>query len=257
MKTIKKLLCILLAVTLACGSGFIMDCQKVDAAYKVYAPNDVRCGVGKRYCRTVTVDLVSASDTIKNIKIYQGRRQSRNLVVKLTSKGRTDYNPYATFTYYAKKPGTYKIKFDVYKSKRAKRASRVIAVHAQGYNSSITAVSFNGKNIIKDYQDCYNYYTDKKSGKIKFTLANGYRIKKIRMSYYDQNGDVKTVAFKNGKKVSFGRYGSSWDIETYWQKSMWATTQFDITYTDRYAQNVDNNEHTVSYYIYSRASKWY
>lgn len=257
MKAIKKMLCILLAITLACGVGVMTDCQKAEAAYKVYAPNDVRCGVGKRYYKTARIDLVSGEDTIKNIKVYQGKKKSKNLVAKLTALSHSDYSPYAYITYYAKKPGTYKIKFDVYKSKKSKRTSRVITVHAQGYDSSIVAVSFNGKNIVKDYKDCYSCYTDRKSGKIKFTLAKGYSIKKIRMSYRDQNGDWKTIAFKNGKKATFGRYGYSSDTESYWSKDMWALTQFEITYKDRYAQNVDNSEHTVSYYVYTKASKWY
>lgn len=259
MKISRKLLCFLLAIVLGCCTGIIGNCQKAEAAIKVWAPSNVRCGVGMRYAASARIDLVSPKDTIKNIKAYQGKKRTSNLIVKQTYRYHSEYtsSPYATLTFYAKKTGTYKIKFDVYKTAKSKRTSREITVHAKGYGGVISSVSLNGKYIIKDSKDCSSYYYHGSSAKVKFGLAKGYKIKKIRIVRYDQNGDPKRVAFKNGKKVTFGKYGSSLDTESTWQRAMWSLTQFEITYRDSFAQDVDNNEYTTYYYLYTKASKWY
>lgn len=257
MKKLKKIICGFLVMVMSVTLLFAADSQTALAAGSVYVNSDVRCGVGMRYSSAIKVSLVDTNDTIKNIKVYQGKKKTNNLVVKLTEKNTGSYSPYAYLTIYAKKAGTYKIKFDVYKSSKRKRTSRTVRVHAQGYNSVISSVKLNGKNIIKSSSDTYSAYVSNKSAKVKFGLSNGYKIKKITVSYRDQNGREKTKNFKNGKKLNLGNYGYSYDNNNYWQKGMWAYTKFTITYKDKYAQDVNYNEGTVTYYIYKKATKWY
>jgi len=257
MKATKKLLCFFLTCILTCSAGFVLNCQETEAASTVWAPNDVRCGVGLRYSGSASISLVSKSDSIKNLKVYQGKKKTKNLFVRMTYKYKSDSSPYAQLSFYAKKAGNYKIKFDVYKSAKSKRCSRTINVHAKGYGTIISTVSINGKKVTNDYSNYSSYYAGAGSAKVKFSLADGCKIKKIRVSRYDQNGQAKKVSFKNGSKVTFGKYGSSSDNDYSWQKGMWSTTTFEITYKNKYAQNVDNSESVIYYTIYTKASKWY
>lgn len=254
MKKLKRVVCGLFAIVMSVMMVLSVDCQKVSAAGKVYVNSDVRCGVGMKYYSGVRVTLAGENDRIKNVKVYQGKKKTTNLVVKVTSQRKGEY---AYLTMYAKKAGTYKVTFDVYKDSKTKRTSRTIKVHAQGYNTVIKSVQLNGKNIVEDANSAYSTYISNKSAKVKFGLADGYKIKKITVSSYDQNGEEKTKSFKNGKNVTFGKYGYTYDSDYYWEKGMWAYTKFTITYVDKYAQSVDNNESTVTYYIYTRATKWY
>lgn len=263
MKKIKKILCILLAAVLCLGTGLAVNGQEAEAAGKVNAPKKAICGVGARYGNSFTVDLVEKSDTIKNIKAYQGNAKTKNLIVKKTYQFRGDdfstIEPYARIEFYAKKAGSYKIKFDVYKSSKKKRASRTVNVYANGTGGVISSVTIDGLNV-SGYSGNYNpseYYTTKNSGKINFKLSKGYKIKSIKMIYHGKNGKEVTKTFKNGKKATFGKYAYSYSSSYSSSSEMWATTRFEITYKNAYAQNKNGREGVVSYYVNKKASKWY
>ncbi len=254
-----KALSLLLAFAFIFGAGFAAGGRDVQAASSVYVVSKARCGVGMRYSSTVTVNLVASTDTIKNIKVYSGTKGSKktsNLVVKRTYQYKSSYRPYADLTFYAKKAGTYRIKFDVYKSSKSKRTSRTVTVFASGYGSSISKVTLDKTTATSSAANMSSYYTTKSSAKVKFTMAKGLKIKKITASYLDQNGKVKTKTFKNGSKITFGKYGSSSDTDYIWQRGMFAYTHFVISYTDSYAQD-DSAVYTAYYTIYTKASKWY
>lgn len=221
------------------------------------------CGVGARYGNSFIVDLVEKNDSIKNIKVYQGNKKTKNLVVKRTYQYRgydsSTTAPYARIEFYAKKAGSYKIKFDVYKNSKKKRASRTVNVYANGTGNVISSVTVDGWNV-SGYSGNYSpseYYTTKNSGKINFKLSKGYKIKNIKMFYYNKNGKEVSKTFKNGKKATFGKYASSYSSSYSSGSEMWATTRFEITYKNAYAKNKSEREGVVSYYVNKKASKWY
>lgn len=265
MKKAKKHLCILLAAVLCLGTGLAVNGQEAEAAGKVVAPKKAICGVGASHASSFTVDLAEKGDTIKNIKVYQGSKRTKNLYVRKTylNKGYESETyseaPYARINFYAKKAGTYKIKFDVYKSNKKKRTSRTVSVYANGTGDVISSVTIDGRNV-SGYSANYtptDYYTTKNNGRIKFNLAKGYKIKNIKINYYSKNGNEITKTFKNGKKATFGKYAYSYSSSYSAQNSMWAVTRFDITYKNSYAKNKSEKEGVVSYYVNKRASKWY
>lgn len=258
MKIIKKLTAafLTLALLLGCMPLAAVDIQ----AASIYVPNDRRCGVGPRYYSTADIYLASRTNVIKNIKVYSGKKRTNNLVIKQTYKYKYEYatSPYIRMTFYAKKTGTYKVSFDIYKNSKAKRkmASRTMRIHASTFGSVVSKVAVNGKDVIgQNPNNQYSYYTSLRSAKVKFSLAKGCRIRSIKVIRRDQNGNDRTYSFSNGKKVSFGTYGIFNDDEYSWNRGMWSYTTFRITYRDSYAQDATENR-TVDYTFYRRATKW-
>ncbi|MCI8483267.1 MAG: hypothetical protein HFH41_02875 [Lachnospiraceae bacterium] len=263
MKLGKRILSLVLAAVMCCGMGFAVSGTEAEAAAKVTVPKVIRCGVGMRKTQTITINMPGKDDKIKNVKVYEGSKKTKNLVVKETYRYRysgtgttsTTYPSTSNLTFYAKKEGVYKIKFDVYKTKTARRSSHTITVRAKEHGDSIIqGVTLDGQNIWDPYNP-YSHYTTKKSGKLKFTLADGCKIKKITVSYPDKKGKTQYKSIKNGKKVTFGQYGYQYSTSSSWGQNMWAGTSISITYTDKY------NQKGVTYYtnytIYTKANKWY
>lgn len=263
MKLGKRILSLVLAAVMCCGMGVAVNGTEAEAAAKVSVPKVVRCDVGMNKSQSVYISMPGKDDRVKNIRVYKenGKTKTRDLVVKETSRyhysnseGMT-YPSTSNLTYYAKKAGVYKIKFDVYKTKKARRSTHTITVRAKENGSSIIqAVTLDGQNIW-DPHNTYSHYTTKKSGKIKFGLADGCKIKKITMSYTDQKGKSHYKTIKNGKKVTFGQYGYQYTSTTSWNQNMWAGTSFTITYTDKYNQK--GATYSTIYTIYTKANKWY
>lgn len=260
MKTGKRILCFLLAVVMTCSMGLAGNSMEAKAATKVSITKYIRCGVGMKYYTSTSVYMPGKNDDIKNIKVYEGKNTTKNLVVKQTSRTKNTYSgaaygSQATLTMYATKKGTYKIKFDVYKSKTSKRSSHTITVRARGNSSNaLETVTIDNKKIYdvnkNSYNnDSYSYYTTAKSGKVKFTLDEGCKITNITVYTYKKNGTSQSKSFKNGKKITFGKYGYGYSSSTGWSKPIWGNTNFAITYTDKNNKGVSN---IMNFSIYTK-----
>ena len=258
MKTGKRMLCFLLAVVMSCGMGLTGNSMKAEAAAKVEVTKYIRCGVGECRGRQIKVYMPGKEDDIKNIKVYAGKKTTKNLVVKQTARVKSSNKKAAyeaELTIYAKKKGTYKIKFDVYKSKNSKRSSHTITVRARGEGIDVLdKVTINGKKVydmdtMGMYRISGRYYTTAKSGKVKFKLDEGCKIDSITMYTYTENDNRESRPFKNGSKVTFGKYGihnrSSSDG---WRRPLWGITQFVINYTDKNT----GTQGATEFYIYKR-----
>ncbi len=241
MKIGKRILCFLLAVIMTCSIGLAGNSMEAEAATKVSITKYIRCGVGMRHNISTDVYMPGKDDNIKNIKVYKGKKTTKNLVVKQTSRSKNtgtydNYGSVARLTMYAKKKGTYKIKFDVYKSKTTKRSSHTITVRARGNtDSALDSVTIDGKKVYdvnKNSAFTFFCYTTATSGKVKFTLDDGCKIKNITMRTYKRDSNPVNKKFKNGSKAAFGKYGQDSSNSTSWNKSMWGRTEFEIEYTD-------------------------
>ena len=241
----------LLAMVLIVGTVFITSSFKVTAVSRVTVPSNTRCGVGMRNSSSITVRLVTKGDYIKNLK-----SNSKNLVVRQTYRYDAS-NPYVQLQFYAKKKGTYRIRFNVHHANNKKYTSRSIKVHAAGTGGVIASCAINGKNVMNNSYYSSTYYTTKKSGKVRFKLSAGYKISKIDVIKYDQNGNSVPKRFKNGKSIKYGVYGYSYYSNScnysVSNKGFFADTQFRITYKDNY----NNTTGTTSFFITRPATRWY
>lgn len=260
MKKMKKMMCLLLAAVMVFSVGFAVNGKEAKAAEaenKMPVPKAVRCGVGAYNDNYVSIPLAKNTSTVKNIKVYKGKKKTKNLVVKKVYTSRSEVEPYAEYRLYAKKSGKYTIKYNVYTDGK-KGKTQQIKVRAQGYGNSIESVTINKKNIrkyIADYSPNYTYYTTKDKVKVKFKAAKGCKIKKIEMTYYDKNGKEVTKKIKNGKKVTLGKYAYSRSSSYSSAKDMWAYTTFKVTYKDSYDKN--NEDPTYEVKIAKKAKAWY
>lgn len=254
-KVTKKLLGYVLAFVICFTAISSVNVIPAQAATKVTVPSNVRCGVGMNHYSSFSVYLIAGTDTVKITSITKSKKKTSDLVIKRTSKNYSYSNPYETFSFYAKTAGTYKVKLAVYKGK-IKRTERVVTVYAEGTGSIFSNVTLNGKKINTPDSE-YSYYTSAKKGKVKFSLAKGCKIKEIKVSFYDQNGNLKTKKFRNGSTITFGKVGYSYTSDDdYETKNMFAWTEFHIIYTDKFAQDA-TMERNAYYDIYVPASKWY
>jgi hypothetical protein len=228
--------------------GIIASTHPVAAqAAAATVQSKVRCGVGMKHHDSLTVNLTEDTDYIENL-----RTSSKYLTVKCTYQSGSAEEPYAEITFYATKKGTYTMKFDVYKANGKKRKSYSVKVYASGSGNALQTIAINGKKIA--INSTYSHYTAAKSAKIKFGLATGCKIKKITVYQYDQNGEHQTSIFKNGSNITFGKYGYSAEYTSKsWSRSLFAYTEFEITYYDSF----DKQTHTVDYTIYTKATRWY
>lgn len=245
----KKIMCLLLTAVMTLSVGFAVNSPEAKAAGdKLKAPKNVRCGAGLSNGTSVDIPISAKKGDVKNIKVYKGKKKTKDAAAKKTYLYRSEnYQSYVTLQIHAKKAGKYIVKYDVYEDGKKKGKTRNFTVHADGYGNVLSSVSIDKKNVTKyvsDYQP-NGCYTTKDKIKINFKVAKGCKIKKIEMSYYNKKGEYVTKKIKNGQKVTLGNYvgksSNSW--------SRWASTRFDITYTDSYDQYNTKANRTTSYYV--------
>ena len=125
------------------------------------------------------------------------------------------------------------------------------------YGGVLDTVTVGGKKIYdvnkKDNKvGSYYHYTTAKSGKVKFKLDEGCKITKITVSTYNKKNSSAPVdkSFKNGKKLTFGKYGYKYSSYYGWNKPMWAPTNFTIYYTDKYNKGVES---FITFVIFRKA----
>jgi hypothetical protein len=265
-KRFKSFICAVLALVLVFGSVVVLPPQEVSAATKLTYQTKVRAGVGIRYSNSVDINFAKIGDTVKNVKF-----DKKALAVKKTRTysrvDGTDSYSYVRFTFYAKKAGTHKIKFDIFRNGKKSGKTKTITVYAAGNGALITSAKINGKNVIANNLNGYSYTTTRKKDKVSFGLAKGAKITKVEVGKRDKNGKMnyKTVN-KKGSTVTYGLYGygydnkytSSYSNYSYntWQRDYFAETQFRITYTDSYS-TTPKAKFTTYYTINRPATKWY
>lgn len=88
MKTGKRILCFLLAVVMTRSMGLTGNSMKAEAATTASVPKYIRCGVGMKNYASTYVYMLGKDDSIKNIKVYEGNKTTKNLVVKQTSRAK-------------------------------------------------------------------------------------------------------------------------------------------------------------------------
>ena len=270
-KASKSFLCIILAIMLSISGVIFSPAMEVSASATTQPATEylknVRAGVGMRYSGSVEITLRTKGQTIKKVK-----SNSKNLVAKQTYRYTSDsshgsYYYNSDISFYAKKAGKYKISFDIVNANGKKVGkTRTITVRASGTGDVIKSAKIGKQNMLSN-PDYNSYFTTKKSGKVKFTLAKGAKIKKITSSSYDAKGKMITKNFKNGKKANIGTYAYGYDRKdnyTYgdyysnysnWSRGFYGYTRFEITYTDSYSLN-PKQERTTNFYVYRRATKW-
>ena len=180
MKNLKKLSCLLLALALAFGV-LAVPSMPVQAAAKATVPKKVRIWRGGHNDYGISVKYANSGDQIKHLK-----SSSKSLVVKWTehseatgSQSDSDYYKQASIGLYAKKDGTYIVKFDIYsKDGKTKRSSHKVTVYARS-DSPSKSIKFAGKDIPS--------YTTKKKGKLSVKMSKGYKLNKIEVITYDKN----------------------------------------------------------------------
>lgn len=283
MKKVKRIMCLLLAMVMACSVGFAVNGTEAKAnespstpvTRRITAPKKALCGIGAAQGETVKIPLQDTTWTVKNVKAYQGKKKTKQLVIRKVytdlTKTEDDYRreaPYAAVTFFAKKAGKYTVKYDLY-ANGVKAGKGKFTVKAQGYGSSqgiFSSVAVDGKNMkkfIKTHDPRDVYYTKNNKIKIKFKTTPRYNIAKIEMIYRDANGNQVVKRIKNGKKVKLGQYANIKATENSFQKDTWAETAFKVTFVDKYSQTVydqtngyDEKDHYETYIVRKRAKKW-
>lgn len=194
---------------------------KVQSKAVAYA--DIRC------TKLLEVTYPVKGDRIKNLK-----SSSSNLKIMETEYSYSKSENHSIISYYAKKAGTYKITFDVYKADNKKRSSHSVTVYAgkfQGFwkiNDKYYKKwpGYGGDN------GHVTYYTTASSGKIAFAVPKGGKLLKLEKSYYTAAGKEVKTRISNGTKVSYNHSSSYYANET----------TFTATYKDTYT----NKTHSIS-----------
>ena len=235
-KTRKRVVCVLLAMVMLATSMLVPDMQ-VSAAT---APKKVRIHANQVWTDAMSITLDKGDYKIANLK-----SNSKNLIVRTTyvsSSSSSTWNS-AQIRMYAKKTGTYKVKFDVVDHSNKVKSSHTVKVYAKN-DYPIKKITFGGKS---------NFYTvtTKTKGKFKVTMNKGYKLNSIQMTTYNKAGKSTTKKIKNGQTVTLGKYryiGDKNKSSGYenWYASFLASTTFTVNYTDKYTKE----EKTTTYSIY-------
>lgn len=261
MKHVKRLFAGLLIMSMLLGGG-LLNCGITVSAASLSYPTKLHIGLGYANADAIEIKLASAGDKIKNIK-----SSSKNLIAYQTSLdiyrssySQSDERNAAGIGVYAKKKGTYTVKFSIYDKSGKKKSTKSVKIYANN-DSAVKSFKVDGKDI-------YSLnYVNKKTAKIKVTMNKGYKLKKIEVGTYKQtksgnrtDSEMKYKKVKNGSKITLGtkRYyhsykdeeTSSYDSNYYyynenWRKGMTAPTEIRVTYTDKYTKQTATAYYTI------------
>lgn len=225
------------------------------AAERGNVPSKVRVYAKSYTDNAIEFNYANAGDQLKNLK-----SSSKNLVVKQTyhreesAAYSSNAQNYANIGVYAKKEGKYTVSFDIYsKDGSVKRSSHKVTVYAKN-DSPVSSIKIDGKSIWDS--DSNSAFTTKKSGKLSIKMAKGYTLKKITVRTYDKDGKTVEKVVKNNKKITLGKYGSSYSYNyqseyspeywySYWSKSIYAPTYIEITYKDKWTKQNETTTYMV------------
>jgi len=216
MKIMKRLTCVVLALTLALGV-FIVPSTSVEAKSKKSKTQTMKMHVNVNPDTWVglTYYYKNAGDTIKAKSL---KSSSKDLVVKQTyqkdvselmqyvpytttypdgsqynSEGQfydeltktylfintpSRTNSYAELDMWVKKAGTYTVSFDVVGADGKKRYTQKVTVVADD-KQAVASISFAGKKLNVSNTSSDRIYTTKKKGKINVKMNKGYKLKRI------------------------------------------------------------------------------
>ncbi len=257
MKIWKKMTGIVLAVCMAAAVIAVPNTQAFAKAS--VNPKKITIPVGSTWETDINIDY-----SMGDAKIVKIKSSSKNLYVKQTHQSYHSYlstyseHPYgyATLRLYAKKPGKYKVTFQVCNEQGKKISKHTVKVTAKEtdleyYHPALKKVTFAGK------QDIFGMLTNKKSGKFKVKMQKGYKLNSIIMRYYDAKGDWVEKPIKNNSKVTLSPYAykyehdyqSSYD-SSYWNyymsTGMFAETSFRVEYMNKKTKEISSRY----YYLY-------
>ena len=163
--------------------------------------------------------------------------------------GEVEKNEYE-IEFRTEKSGTYKVTYDIIKDGVAIDTEE-ITVYA--YASPVKSVTVDGKND--------RFVGNKKTGKVKVTLASGNKIQKLEVGTFQkpQNSSTMTYkmtyqSFKNGASVKFGATdqilqfsngnlndtSEDGDFSAYLRDSLFARTFIRVTYIDKYTKQTES-----------------
>lgn len=195
--------------------------QRVQAATAVKVQSKAVAYTDIRHTKTLEVTFPEKGDRIKNLK-----SSSANLKIMETYYSYSKSENQSIISYYAKKTGTYKITFDVYKADNKKRSSHSVTVYANKFqgNWKIDGKYYNKWSGYGGYNGNVTYYTTASAGKIAFVLPKGCKLSKLEKWYDTASGKTVTTKISNGAKIPYNRSSSS----------ITASTTFRATYKDTY-----------------------
>ncbi|MBA4686206.1 MAG: hypothetical protein H2184_03555 [Candidatus Galacturonibacter soehngenii] len=263
MKIIKKLFTAFLALTLVIGVLLVPSTQAKADSYGA-VPKKVRI-YAMTSKQTLSFDLPGYDYTIANLKSSNSKLKVKQTFYR-TEEGYTENSNFATISLYASKEGTYKVSFDILDAQGKKVSSKKITVYARNDSplktlklgkNTITSTTVNDANM----KTTDNYLLKGNSGKVKVTLAKGYKLKKIEYGIYDKaKKEIVYTTVKNNKKITYGKDSSEYSSKDeyfdedegkyirrkYWTKSAVAGTFIRVSYLDKYTKQ----ENTLSYSFY-------
>ncbi len=245
MTNLKKLVSGLLVITMLLGIFLIpsMDAQAAELYGSV--PKKVRIYVQEQDLEAITFDYSTYGEYIQNIKT-----SSKNLKAKQVSDwqeiGDETAVNYASIGLYASKKGKYNVSFDIYNADGTKKSSHKVTVYAYD-DYPLKSITIGNKDItlITEEDGAPNIITAK-SGKVKVTLNEGYKLNSLSYATYNEDGSVALNTFKNGKKITLGTnipkdtadlFEGEYNLK-YWQTQLFAPTVFLIEYKDKYTKQV-------------------
>lgn len=247
MKSQMKKLTMFLASLFLCLGFLFCTGMQTEAASSI--PSKVRIYSGYASDYGFEVVLPKTGDTIKNLK-----SSSKNLLVKRTNI--SDYSSGSNSWYIgtlAKKEGTYKVTFDIYRSGK-KVSSKTITVYAKN-DSAVKTCKFSAK--VSSYD-----LTTAKTSTVKVTMNKGYTLKKIEVGVLStkKTGDSTSSEYtyktiKNGGKFTlntkayysestYGSLSSSY-YSHYLSDSLTASTPIRITYVDKYTKETATTTYSL------------
>ncbi|MDO5424711.1 MAG: hypothetical protein Q4F41_13380 [Eubacteriales bacterium] len=254
MKFTKKLSTFAAALVFCLG---ILLCASLETQAASSIPTKTRIYAGGVNSYALEFSLPKVGDTIKNLKSnskYLLLKQTRTSVSKSSYSG--DSNE-VTIGMFAKKEGTYKVSFDIYRNGK-KYTKKTITVYAKN-DSPIKTCKFSCS------RNAYGLTTAKTST-VKVTMNKGYTLKKIEVGTIKTTSKVpgtvsseyvyKTI--KNGGKFTLGTkpYTSSGESGSlssdyyykYSSTDMIATTVIRITYVDKYTKTQETVNYSLARY---------
>lgn len=246
MKSIKKLMCTVIALCMAAGLLVIPSADVKAAGVKATGPKAAHINTGNWNDYGIEVNFGSTGDYIKSVK-----SSNKNLVAKVTRNYTSTYSKgYGYVGLYAKKKGTYNVSIDVYNKAKKKVNTLKVKVYVNS-DTPIKKVTFDGKSN----SDLFYRMTTKKSGKFAFTLNSGYKFKNLTVTTYNKKGKEVTKKYNSKSvKVTLGQYASKTEElqnDNYYyyhsmNTSIVAPTIFRITYVDKYTKQIDSVSFTVN-----------
>lgn len=223
MKNAKKLITMLFAFAVMMGCMLLATTDAQAAATHTYQydkkngvayESKVRADMLSRYDGGFNVYLEDAGNYVSSVKVNKSGLfakvtsdyiiKSENSYYNVTGYPDIKAKRRAEVEFYATQKGKYTVTFVVKNAKGKKVTSKKVTVYA-GYPTSPTeTLSYAGKKYYTYGSTTIN--TKKASGKIKFKVNSGYKIKKIEVATsFDSNGEPIFKKVGNGKKITLAK----------------------------------------------------